>query len=93
VARHRPVGGSANAKKFLRLGPRAQITASMNAVAQTTIAATDAESNARSFLGLIRDVSHQPSYVRMLTMMSIPENTLGQSIGARCDRDHTTRGG
>ena len=46
--------------------------ASIKAVAQTTIAATDAESNARSFLGLLRDTSHQPSYVRMLTMIPTP---------------------
>ena len=34
--------------------------ASIKAVAQTTIAATDAESNPRSFLEFLRDTSHQP---------------------------------
>jgi hypothetical protein len=52
--------------------PQAQMTASRNAAAQTAIAATNAENNARSFLRSVRDVSHQPSYVRMLVMVPSP---------------------
>jgi hypothetical protein len=53
--------------------PQAQMTASRNAAAQTKIAATNAESNARSFLRSVRDVSHQPWYVRMLVMVPSPD--------------------
>jgi hypothetical protein len=53
--------------------PQAQMTASRNTAAQTAIAATNAESNARSFLRSVRDVSHQPSYVRMLRMVPSPQ--------------------
>ena len=52
--------------------PQAQMIASKNAAAQTAIAATNAERNARSFLRSVRDVSHQPSYVRMLVMVPSP---------------------
>jgi hypothetical protein len=52
--------------------PQAQMTARRSAAAQTAIAATNAESNARSFLRSVRDVSYQPSYVRMLVMVPSP---------------------
>jgi hypothetical protein len=48
------------------------MTARKNAVAQTAIAATNAENKARSFLRSVRDLSHQPSYVRMLVMVPSP---------------------
>jgi hypothetical protein len=67
-----------------------------NAVAQTAMAATNAESNARSFRSSSREMSHQPSYVRMLAMMPFSLLIRGEALGhgtlaIRCDGDHTER--
>jgi hypothetical protein len=69
------------------------MTVSRNAAAQTAIAATNAESNARPFLGSSRDSSHEHSYVRMLAIIPFSKSKIGHSIGDRCDRDHTARSG
>ena len=59
----------------------AQGSATKNTVTHTAIAATNAESNARSFLSSSRDVPHQPSYARMLAM--VPSSSRLNSAGNR----------
>ena len=55
------------------------------------MAATNAESNARSFLPSTTDMSYQPSYARLAMAPSSLFVRVAQEIGDRCDLDHTAR--
>ena len=86
--------GRAVSPKWRTLGiaPRAQTSAKRKAAVHTVIAATNAETNARSFLWSITDASHQPSYVRIPMVATSDPLVLGHPIDDCCDPDHTADG-